>query len=77
MKNERTEGWGSIGTLRVAHYFKDNKTLCGSWKALVTPRWESNQELGEKPCEGTCRTCWKKLSDNMKKGEIKDKRFKG
>lgn len=61
MSDERKKGWGSLVNTRNAHYFnEDGRSLCNRWLAFGAPRWESNQELGDKPTNGTCKTCWKK-----------------
>jgi len=60
---DRTEGWGGIDNARDAHYFVANRSLCRRWLAIGGPRWESNQELGDAPGRGTCKTCWKRAAD--------------
>lgn len=58
---ERTEGWGNLDNVRMAHYFGgDGRSLCGGWITFGSPRWETNQELGTAPTNGTCKACWKK-----------------
>lgn len=65
---ERTEGWGNLSndTSGNAHYFKDSRSLCGKWMALMTPFWESNQKRGPepKPRTGTCKACWKRAPED-------------
>jgi hypothetical protein len=60
MTKERTEGWGGLSNARDAHYFINNRSLCGRWLVWGTPEWERNQELGTAPTKGTCKSCWKK-----------------
>lgn len=59
---ERAEGWGNLDNARDAHYFRNDRSLCGRWMAFGEPRWEANQALGPmpKPRSGTCTTCWRK-----------------
>lgn len=57
---DRIEGWGNVTNARDAHYFRDDRSLCGRWLAFGGPRWESIQTLGATPSKGTCKTCWKK-----------------
>jgi hypothetical protein len=62
MSDKRAEGWGNLDNARDAHYFVDGSSLCGRWLAFGEPRWESNQELGSAPSNGTCKHCWKKAA---------------
>jgi len=59
---KRTEGWGNIHEARDAHFFRDNRSLCGRWLVFGVPHWETNQGLGSAPTKGTCKGCWKKRS---------------
>ena len=66
MSEKRTEGWGSLDNARDAHYFTvDARSLCGRWAAWRPPYWESNQELGDAPSRGTCKSCWTKRKKQM------------
>jgi hypothetical protein len=60
MAKTRTEGWGNLDNAAAAHYFRNDRSLCGRWLAWGKPRWEGNQELGNDPTKGTCKACWKK-----------------
>jgi hypothetical protein len=63
VSEQRTEGWGNLANAAKAHYFVNDRSLCGRWMVLLTaPRWESNQELGTAPDRGTCSSCWKKAA---------------
>lgn len=59
-EQERVEGWGNLDNARDAHYFRNNRSLCGRWLAWGSPRWEKHQELGMAATMGTCKLCWKR-----------------
>jgi hypothetical protein len=64
---ERKEGWGNLDNVRNAHYFRDDRSICGKWLAWGGARWERYQELGEAPTHGTCKACWKKRAKEESK----------
>lgn len=68
-RKERTEGWGNLDNVKNAHYFRNDRSLCGAWLAWGSPRWESNQELGTEPTRGTCKACWRKRAAEVTKAD--------
>ena len=67
VRQERTEGWGSVVNSRDAHYFRGHISLCRRWMAIGSPRWGRFQELGREPTRGsgTCKACWKKVAKEL------------
>ena len=52
-----TRGWGWPMLSKKAHYFVDDRSLCGKW---LFSGYDVGDHIG-KPGPDDCKACWKKL----------------
>jgi len=61
-ESEMEEGWYTPLTARKSHYFKDGRSLCGTWR-IIPPL---KVDLKPNPDKTPCTTCLKKLKSETK-----------
>lgn len=52
------EGWAQAAVMRVPHYFRDHRSLCGRW-AFMGNIISEDQAAGQGPDD--CKDCWRVL----------------
>jgi len=63
-ESEMEEGWYTPLTARKSHYFRDGRSLCGTWR--IIPTLKIKVELKPEPDMTPCTTCLKKLKPETK-----------